>query len=72
VSSSSVIGVTCVVGAKGIVKGDLGVLGGVCDREQVFVKAKYFCSTHPPKKLLEKNLGPFEIIALPGSHSITV
>jgi len=31
-SSSSVIGVTCVVGTKGIVRGDLGVLGGVCDR----------------------------------------
>jgi len=31
VSSSSVIGVTCVVGAKVIVKGDLGVLEGVCD-----------------------------------------
>jgi hypothetical protein len=25
------MGVTCVVGTKGIVKGDLGVLGGVCD-----------------------------------------
>jgi hypothetical protein len=40
--------------------------------EQVFVKAKYFCSTCLSKKLLEKNLGPFEIIACPGSHSITV
>jgi len=40
--------------------------------EQVFVKAKYFCSTCPSKKLSEKNLGPFEIIAHPGSHSITV
>jgi hypothetical protein len=40
--------------------------------EQVFVKAKYFCSTRPSKKLSEKNLGPFEIIARPGSHSITV
>jgi hypothetical protein len=40
--------------------------------EQVFVKARYFRSTHPSKKLLEKNLGPFEIIAHPGSHSITI
>jgi hypothetical protein len=40
--------------------------------EQVFIKAKYFHSTCPSKKLLEKNLGPFEIIARPGSHSITV
>jgi len=30
-SSSSVIGVTHVVGANRIVKGDLGTLGGVCD-----------------------------------------
>jgi hypothetical protein len=40
--------------------------------EQVFMKAKYFRSTCPSKKLSEKNLGPFEIIACPGSHSITV
>jgi len=40
--------------------------------EQVFMKAKYFCSTHPSKKLSEKNLGPFEIIAHLGSHSITI
>jgi hypothetical protein len=29
----------------------------------VFVKAKYFHSTRPSKKLSEKNLGPFKIIA---------
>jgi len=40
--------------------------------EQVYVKAKYFHSTRLCKKLSEKNLGPFEIIACPGSHSITV
>ena len=34
-----------------------------------FIKAKYFCSTWPAQKLSEKNLGPFEIIAWPGSHS---
>ena len=37
-----------------------------------FVKAKYFCSTWPSQKLAEKNLGPFEIIARPGSHSHTL
>jgi len=40
--------------------------------EQVFIKVTYFHSTHPFKKLSEKNLGPFEIIACLGSHSITV
>jgi hypothetical protein len=40
--------------------------------DQVFVKAKYFCSTRPSKKLSEKNLGPFEIIARPGSLSFTI
>jgi hypothetical protein len=38
--------------------------------EQVFVKAKYFHSTRPSKKLSEKNLGPFEIISHPGTHSL--
>jgi hypothetical protein len=38
----------------------------------VFVKAKYFRTTRPSKKLSEKNLGPFEIIAQPGSHSRTL
>jgi hypothetical protein len=39
---------------------------------EVFMKAKYFHSTRPSKKLSEKNLGPFEIIACPGSYSITI
>jgi hypothetical protein len=38
----------------------------------VYVKAKYFCSTRPSRKLSEKNLGPFEIIARMGTHSITL
>jgi hypothetical protein len=38
----------------------------------VFVKAKYFCSTCLSKKLSEKNLGPFKIIARPGTHSFTI
>jgi hypothetical protein len=40
--------------------------------QQVFVKAKYFCSTHPSKKLSKKNLGPFNIITRPGTHSFTI
>jgi hypothetical protein len=40
--------------------------------DQVFVKAKFFRSTRPSKKLSEKNLGPFTIIAQPGSHSFTI
>src|SRR6266446_9000341 len=38
----------------------------------VFVKAKFFHSTRPSKKLSEKNLGPFEIIACVGTHSLTL
>jgi len=37
--------------------------------EQVYVKAKYFWSTRPSKKLSEKNLGPYTIIAQVGSLS---
>jgi len=40
--------------------------------DQVYVKAKYFRSTRPSKKLSDKNFGPFEIIAKPGSLSFTL
>jgi len=40
--------------------------------DHVFVKAAFFQSTRPSKKLSEKNLGPFEIIAQVGSHSFTL
>jgi len=40
--------------------------------DQAFVKAKYFCSTRPSKKLSEKYLGPYSIIARPGMHSFTL
>ena len=40
--------------------------------DQAFVKAKYFCTTRPSRKLAERNLGPFTIIAQPGTHSITL
>src|SRR3979490_1506825 len=37
-----------------------------------FVKAQFFRTTHPTTKLTEKFLGPFEIIARPGTHSVTL
>jgi len=37
--------------------------------DQVYVKAKYFWSTRPSKKLSEKNLGPYNIITQVGSLS---
>src|SRR6267154_6783693 len=40
--------------------------------DEVFVKAKYFHSTRPSKKLSEKNLGPYPIIAQPGTLSFTL
>ena len=40
--------------------------------DQVFVKAKYFRSMRPSKKLSEKNLGPYPIIAQVGSLSFTI
>ena len=40
--------------------------------DQVFVKAKYFRSTRPSKKLSEKNLGPYFIIAQVGSLLFTI
>src|SRR5258707_13169719 len=40
--------------------------------DRVYVKAKYFCTTRLSKKLSEKNLGPYEVIAIPRSHSFTL
>jgi hypothetical protein len=40
--------------------------------QQAFVKAKFFRTTRPSKKLSEKFLGPFEILAQNGSHSYTL
>jgi len=40
--------------------------------DQVYIKAKYFRSTQPSKKLSEKNLGPYTIIAQVGSLSFTL
>src|SRR5260221_9533673 len=40
--------------------------------DRVYVKAKYFCTTRLSKKLSEKNLGPYEVIAIPRSHLFTL
>ena len=40
--------------------------------DHVFVKAKYFRTTRPSRKLAEKNLGPYEIIGHPGTLSFTL
>ena len=40
--------------------------------DKVFVKAEHFRTTQPSKKLSEKNLGPFEIIAQVGHTSFTL
>ena len=40
--------------------------------DQAYVKAEHIRSTRPTKKLSEKFLGPFTIIARPGSHSFTL
>jgi len=40
--------------------------------DQAYVKAKYFQSTRPSKKLSEKNLGPYTIIAQVSSLSFTL
>src|SRR5467141_3898046 len=37
-----------------------------------FIKAQLFCTTQPSKKLSDKFLGPYEILAQPGTHSITL
>ena len=37
-----------------------------------FVKVQFFCTMHPSKKLADKFLGPYEVIAQPGTHSVTL
>ena len=36
------------------------------------VKAQFFRTTWPSKKLSDKFLGPYKILALPGTHSVTL
>ena len=40
--------------------------------QQVYVSAEHIHTTQPSKKLSEKYLGPFDIIACPGTHSFTL
>ena len=40
--------------------------------DKVYVKSQLFNTTRPSKKLSEKNLGPYEIIAKPGKLSYTL
>ncbi len=40
--------------------------------DQAYVKAKFFRTRQPSKKLSEKNLGPYDIIGKPGTHSVTL
>ncbi len=39
---------------------------------QAYVKVKFFRTRQPSKKLSEKNLGPFDVIGKPGTHSVTL
>ena len=39
-------------------------------RSQAYVKAQFFCTTRPSKKLADKFLGTYEVIAQLGTHSI--
>src|SRR5258707_14907880 len=39
---------------------------------QAYVKAKFFRTRRPSKKLSEKNLGLYDVIGKPGTHSITL
>ena len=36
------------------------------------MKAQFFHTTHPSKKLADKFLGPYEVIVQPGTHSVTL
>ena len=40
--------------------------------QQVYISAEHIRTTRPSKKLSEKYLGPFDIIACPGTHSFTL
>src|SRR5260221_5937871 len=40
--------------------------------DQAYVKVKFFRTRRPSKKLLEKNLGLYDVIGKPGTHSVTL
>src|SRR6266404_207945 len=39
---------------------------------QAYVKVKFFRTRQPSKELSEKNLGPYDVIGKPGTHSVTL
>ena len=39
---------------------------------QAFVKAQFVRTTRPSKKLADKFLGPYDVLAQPGTHSVTL
>ena len=39
---------------------------------RAFVKAQFFHTTRPSKKLTDKFLGLYKVIAQPGTHSVTL
>ena len=39
---------------------------------RAFVKAQFFRTMRPSKKLADKFLGPYKVIAQPGTHSVTL
>ena len=39
---------------------------------RAFVKAQFFHTMHPLKKLADKFLGPYKVIAQPGTHLVTL
>ena len=41
-------------------------------RSQAYVKVQFFCTTHLSKKLTDKFLGSYEVIAQPSTHSVTL
>jgi len=41
-------------------------------REHTYIKKKYFCTRRPTKKLAEKYLSPYKLIAQVGTHSFTL
>ena len=41
-------------------------------RCRAYVKAQFFHTIQPSKKLADKFLGPYEVIAQPGTHSVTL
>ena len=40
--------------------------------DKVYLNTEFLHTTHPSRKLSDKNVGPYEIIAKPGSHSFTL